>query len=184
MINVPKEIIKDMGMYVVLLAVMIPVMMLITSALLDVANGIDRDNLPPEAQANYDQVVAMSGMIPVILIVVMVIFTLLRSNAYRIIRTANIEKRMEKLKKLGADKFIDQTKAELIHSSERGNNLYKTKNVINGRELKFLVYNDKSTDRQYVSFVDESHLNADEAMASKFSLSQSEYTMLKKENES
>lgn len=159
-------------------------MMLITSAFLDLSSGIDRENLPVETQAQYDQIVGTAGFIPVILIIIMVLLTMLRSNAGRIIKTANIEKRMARLKKLGTDEFIKQTNAELISFTERGNKLYQTESVIQGRKLKFLVYDDMSTDRKYVSFVNDSHFNADEAMASKFSLSQYEYTMLKRKNES
>lgn len=184
MINVPKEIIKNSGIYIIACLVAVPIILIVTDSIMTVANeGIDESMLPPEAKKQYDQVMAMSGAMPIIMIAVLVVMTMLRSDAGRIIRTANIEKRMERLKKLGADEFIKQTEAELIDVSPRGNYLYNTKKVISGRGLKFLMYKDISTDRKYISFVDDKFLKADDAMASKFSLSQVEYTMLKKENE-
>lgn len=117
----------------------------------------------------------------IIMIPIIPMFT--RNNAMQIIKTANIEKRMERLKKLGADEFIKQTKAELVDVSHRGNYLYKTSSVIKNRTLKFLVYKDISTDRQYISFVRDNLMNADEAMASKFSLSDTEYGLLNRRNE-
>ena len=117
----------------------------------------------------------------IVLIPIVPLFS--RTNAMQIIKTANIEKRMERLKKLGAEEFIKQTKAKLISESPRGNLLFSTTEVIEGRTLKFLVYKDISTYRTYVSFVRDSFTDADEAMASKFSLSTTEYEFLKVENE-
>lgn len=118
-----------------------------------------------------------------IAVVIPVIQAVLRTNVSRILKTANMEKRMLALKKLGAKKFIKETKAELIDESKRGNKLYKSKDIIKGREVKFLIYNDRSTDREYISFVEPAYFNADEAMASKFSLSDLEYGKLRTENE-
>ncbi len=104
-------------------------------------------------------------------------------NIRGIIKTANIEKRMEKLKKLGAAEFVKGTHAELIDSSARGNKLWATKDVIFGKELRFLIYQDKSTTREYISFVPAKFSNADEAMAWKFNLSNIEYDKLTVEHE-
>ncbi len=104
-------------------------------------------------------------------------------NIRGIIKTANIEKRMEKLKKLGTIEFIKGTKGHLLDSSPRGNKLYSSKEVIQGKTVKYLIYQDKSTPREYISFVPEKYSNADEAMAFKFGLSSIEYDRLKVENE-
>lgn len=184
MINVPKEIIKDSFPYLIMCVISAPIVFIISGAVFSSITDLDVSAMPPELKAQYDQVRGISGTIPLVMIGIVLLFSALRSNAFRIIRTANIEKRMEKLKKMGHDEFIKQTKAVLIDTSNRGNSLYETDQIIQGRKLKFLVYPDVSTDRKYISFVEDRHIWADEAMASKFSLSEPEYAMLKKENES
>ena len=140
-------------------------------------------NAPPEMIEAADTVMSSFTIIILIGMAIPIITTMMRTNVGRIIKTANIEKRMEKLKKMGSAQFIKQTKADLIDSSARGNKLYASDNIIKGRTLKFLIYNDKSTDREYISFVRENHNYADQAMASKFHLSVTEYDRLRVENE-
>lgn len=174
-IKVFRTIIKDSGGSIVPMIVGIPFLILI--AMIPVQ--VEEEN--PELMDNTTFMLFLALPFIIFLPVVPMFF---RGNAVQIIKTANIEKRMERLKKLGADEFVKQTKAILLDQSERGNQLYSTENVVKGRTMKFLVYGDISTDRKYISFVRENFTDADEAMASKFSLSSSEYSMLKRENES
>ncbi len=173
-IKVIRELMKNSGGFLIPVIVAIPLLVMI--ATLPVA--VENEN--PDVMDDTTFILFL--FLPfIILIPIVPMFT--RTNAMQIIKTANIEKRMERLKKLGAEEFIKQTNARLVSESERGNKLFETADVIKGRVLKFLVYGDISTDRQYVSFVQDSFIDADDAMASKFSLSQSEYALLHKDNE-
>jgi hypothetical protein len=95
-----------------------------------------------------------------------------------ILRISNIEQRHVALKLYGAEKLLQEAGAQRIDKSERGNELYKIENLIGGRTLKLLKYKDPSTERIYVSFVPYEYEKADEAMAWKFQLSESEYKLL------
>lgn len=125
------------------------------------------------------------AMMPMILIVIIIPHMLGggSGNVRNIIRIGNIEKRMEKLKKLGTARFIQETRATLVDSSARGNKLYSSRDIIPNKTVKFLIYSDKSTSREYISFVRNRYSDADQAMASKFNLSSIEYSKLKVENE-
>jgi hypothetical protein len=95
-----------------------------------------------------------------------------------ILRIPNMERRYVALKLYGAEKLLQEARAQRIDKSERGNELYKIENLIWGRILKLLKYKDPSTDRIYVSFVPYEYEKADEAMAWKFQLKEEEYKLL------
>ena len=95
-----------------------------------------------------------------------------------ILRIPNVEQRYIILKLHGAEKLLQEAGAQRIDRSERGNELYKIENLIQGRTLKLVKYKDPSTERIYVSFVPYEYEKADEAMAWKFQLSESEYKLL------
>ncbi len=173
-ISLVKELVKNSGGYIVPVLVSLPLLALVAQ-LPWAMDESDPDLID-------DTTLILLTLLPFV-IMVPIIPMLSRGNAMQIIKTANIEKRMEKLKKLGTKEFIKQTQAVLINESERGNKLYETVKIIKGRRLKFLVYQDKSTEREYISFVRDEYLDADEAMASKFRLGKKEYDMLKLENE-
>ena len=161
----------------------VPMFMMFTGITEGLAESINRDLLSAELQKQLDDTIFFASFLPIIIIGIFIIIMSLRSNAITVIKTANVEKRMEKLKKLGVEEFIKQTEAKVVNTSPRGNTLYASDKIIEGRTLKFLVYKDKSTPREYISFVRDEFTGADEAMASKFSLSGFEYNNLKVENE-
>lgn len=176
--------------------VLLPIMLIIIafpilSLFEEVSDFQSIDQTNSTAIESYNSSLASSLML-VVLFPIMLIALLIpfltggfggRPNIRGIIKTANIEKRMEKLKKLGTIEFIKATKGHLLDSSPRGNKLYSSKEVIQGKTVKYLIYQDKSTPREYISFVPEKYSNADEAMAFKFGLSSIEYDRLKLENE-
>ena len=97
----------------------------------------------------------------------------------------NIEQRMVALKMRGAEKILEESKAQLLDSSARGNQLYILKEVFSVPAY-FLKYKDPSTDRVYVSGIDPEigiDANADKAMAWKFNLNAEEYSQLLTINE-
>ena len=97
----------------------------------------------------------------------------------------NIEQRMVALKMRGAEKILEESKAQLLDSSARGNQLYILKEVFSVPAY-FLKYKDPSTDRVYVSGIDPEigiNANADKAMAWKFNLNAEEYSQLLTINE-
>ena len=71
--------------------------------------------------------------------------------------------------------FLSEFDAKLISASQRGNQLYEIEDVIPGRNLKLLRYNDPSTQEEYMCFVPEYIRDSDEAMAWKFYLTEEEY---------
>ncbi len=98
-----------------------------------------------------------------------------------ILMISNIEQRYVALKLHGAEKLLQDARAQLIDKSKRGNELYEIENLIRDRTLKLLKYKDPSTDRIYVIFVPYEYEKADEAMAWKFQLNEEEYKLLKVE---
>ncbi len=185
MIHVVRECLKGIGLPLMIMAIMIPIAFLFLTSFTDLLlDGVNRDEIPEDMQKQFDSTLGILSAFPIIIGVILFLNMFFKSDITRIVKTANIEKRMEKLKKLGSDEFIKNTEAVLMDQSKRGNKLYTSKKIIEGRELKFLVYKDKSTDREYISFVTDDQYEADEAMASKFHLGVNEYNMLKLENES
>lgn len=184
MIKIVREVIKRVWVPIAIVGTVIPLMLIVFNTLTgSVLEQIDMDKIPDEMKRSFENTSSIMYFLPVLFGVVILVHFLLRSNIGRLVKTANIEKRMEKLKKMGTDQFIKATEAKLLDKSERGNYLYSSNKIIKERELKFLIYSDKSTDRKYISFVDDKHILADEAMASKFSLGENEYARLKVENE-
>lgn len=77
----------------------------------------------------------------------------------------NIETRYALIKAYGGDKLITESKAKLIHETEKGNKLYEIEGLIEDRKLKLLRYVCPSTDREYFKWVEDKYTNADQAQA-------------------
>ena len=105
-------------------------------------------------------------------------------SAKEILKIENMEQRMIALKLRGTETLLEELEAKKLHSSTRGNTLYKIENVFS-RDAYFLKYSCPSTARIYVSGVDpevaEQSLDADICMAWKFKLTPEEYGCLKHE---
>ncbi len=94
--------------------------------------------------------------------------------AVEILKLENIEQRYIALKIYGAERLLTELKAELIDKSDR-NELYVLPHIIPSRSLKMLKYKCPSTDREYVKFVPDEFVKADEAQAWSFGLKLCEY---------
>lgn len=99
----------------------------------------------------------------------------------QLINIKNIEQRYAATTLYGVDRLIEESGAQLIDESERGNKLYRITALQRNNTMRLLVYKDPSTDRKYCSFVPLSTNNADEAMAWKLHLLKKEYAQLKVE---
>ena len=101
----------------------------------------------------------------------------------RTLRIKNTEKRSKAMMKHGVDNLLEKTKAELLHETKRGNQLYAIRTLIRGRSLRFLKYNDISpTGRVFGCFVPDNMRDADEAMAWKYQVTPYQYSMLNQES--
>ena len=106
-----------------------------------------------------------------------------------ILKLENIEQRMAALKIYGIERLIQDTDANLIDKSERGNELYRIDKLFD-TPAYFLKYKDISTDRIYFSGIDsaifdgklKSKITADRAMAWKFNWRLEQYNKLKIES--
>ena len=90
----------------------------------------------------------------------------------------NIEQRMVALKMMDAEKLLKESKAKLLHKSERGNELYLVENIFS-QPAYFLKYKCPSTGRVYVSGIDprvaKQNPDADFCMSWKLGLTLDEY---------
>ena len=82
-------------------------------------------------------------------------------TAKTILEIENIDQRTAALRLIGPEKLLESVKADLLHSSKRGNQLYKIPKdkLKTPEDVYALKYRDINTPRVYVSFVP---LNADE----------------------
>lgn len=102
-----------------------------------------------------------------------------------ILSLPNVEQRSVAIEFMGPESLLEQSQATKIHgTTERGNTLYHVKlkmgdanswNDGGSYTYTLLQYACPSTDRKYASFVPENIMDADEAMAWKFSLTKEEY---------
>ena len=96
-----------------------------------------------------------------------------------LLQTRDIEQRTALLKDCDFDELMRTAipPPELINKSKRGTKLYEMQ-LEPGHMARFLVYNDPSTGREYVSYVPPETQTADEGMAWKFQLEEKEYENL------
>lgn len=94
----------------------------------------------------------------------------------------NMEKQSKRLQKMGVAEFVKKTDATLLDSSPRGNMLYQSNKIIKHKAVRFLIYQDSSTERMYIKYVpifdpetDEYIDTADKAQAWSLSMSLERY---------
>ena len=97
-----------------------------------------------------------------------------------ILNIQNGEQRYQAVKDYGIEKIIDELDAKLINRSKRGNELFEV-DLFQPSNAKILRYRDPSTDEIYADLVPTHIYKADEAMASKFHLTEVEYDGLEVE---
>jgi len=106
-------------------------------------------------------------------------------SVLELLNLTNIEQRSVALEYYGPEIIFESLKPKLIDKSSRGNKLWKC--VVEVREhgttrdldLAFLEYGCPSTERKYISFVEPRFTKADEAMAWKHNMTETEYDKLK-----
>lgn len=106
-------------------------------------------------------------------------------TVWKLLSLTNIEQRRVALEYYGPEIIFESLKPKLIDKSSRGNKLWKCvvevpeRNNTRGLDLVFLEYGCPSTERKYISFVEPRFTKADEAMAWKHNMTETEYDKLK-----
>jgi len=96
----------------------------------------------------------------------------------QIMSLENIEQRMVALKMMDAENLLRESKAKLLHKSEKGNELYLIENIFR-QPAYFLKYTCPSTGRVYISGIDpkiaKENPNADFCMSWKLGITLDDY---------
>jgi len=106
-------------------------------------------------------------------------------TVWKLLSLTNIEQRRVALEYYGPEIIFESLKPKLIDKSSRGNKLWKCvvevpqNNNTRSLDLVFLEYGCPSTERKYISFVEPRFTKADEAMAWKHNMTETEYDKLK-----
>ena len=103
-----------------------------------------------------------------------------RLTAREILQVSNIEQRYIALMLYEPKRLLEELDAKLISKTKR-NELYSISSILRNKDLKLLKYLCPSTNREYVKFVPDNFIDADEAQAWSFQIKKEEYEILEVE---
>src|SRR3990167_6661582 len=103
-----------------------------------------------------------------------------RLTAKQILQLENIGQRYIALMLYEPKRLLEELDAKLISKTKR-NELYSIGSILRNKDLKLLKYLCPSTNREYVKFVPDNFIDADEAQAWSFQIKKEEYEILEVE---
>ena len=99
-----------------------------------------------------------------------------------LIQIKNIEQRYSLMKEYNKEELFKSAELELVDKSELGNELYISKKIIEGKDVKILTYLCPSTKRRYYKFVPYEMKDADESNAWCHHMTKKQYLTMNKQS--